>query len=143
MRGSMAAKVFVNVMDEWAQYRYGVASFEEATEAQQAELLKRYRVGTFVYPAKPKAEQWTGLDEREIGERNDASRWALQRIGIFLASYAGILAMKSKPVAPLEVAGFLWLFSVLARTLPQARVLWTEPDPRAVAGEMEMVEREA
>ena len=60
MRGSMAGKVFVNGLDEWARYRYGVASFEEASEAQQAELLKRYRVGPFVVPAKPEAEQWIG-----------------------------------------------------------------------------------
>ena len=143
MRGSMAAKMFVNGLDEWARYRYGVASFEEASEAQQAELLRRYRVGTFVVPVKPESEQWTGLDEREIGERDDASRWALQRIAGLLAVYAGILAVKPKPITPMEVAGFLWSFSVLARTLPQARVLWTESDPRAVTGEMEMVEREA
>jgi hypothetical protein len=143
MRGSMAGKIFVNGLDEWARYRYGVASFEEASEAQQAELLKRYRVGTFVVPAKPKGEQWTGLDEREIGERDDASRWALQRLAGLLAFYAATLAVKPKPIAPLVVAGFLWSFSLLARTLPQARVLWTERDPRAGVGEMEMVEREA
>jgi hypothetical protein len=141
MRGSMAGKMFVNGLDEWARYRYGVASFEEASEAQQAELLKRYRVGTFMVPEKPDGERWTGLDEREIGERNDASRWALQRIAGLLAIYAGILAVK--PIAPLVVAGFLWSFSLLARTLPQARVLWTERDPRGMTGEMEMVEREA
>jgi hypothetical protein len=143
MRGSMAGKVFVNGLDEWARYRYDVASFEEASEAQQTELLRRYRVGTFMVPAKPKADQGTGLDEREIGERNDASRWALQQIAVFLGSYAAVLAVKEKPIAPLEVSGFLWSFSLLARTLPQARVLWTEPDPRVMAGEMEMVEREA
>jgi hypothetical protein len=143
MRGSMGAKVFVNGLDEWARYRYGVASFEEASEAQQAELLKRYRVGTFVVPAKPEAEQWTGLDEREIGERDDASRWALQRLAGLLAFYAAVLAVKPKPIAPIEVSGFLWSFALLAQTLPQARVLWTERDPRAVTGELEMVEREA
>jgi hypothetical protein len=139
----MAGKMFVNGLDEWALYRYDVASFEEASEAQQTELLRRYRVGTFMVPAKPKADQGTGLDEREIGERNDASRWALQQIAVFLGSYAAVLAVKEKPIAPLEVSGFLWSFSLLARTLPQARVLWTEPDPRVMAGEMEMVEREA
>ena len=142
MRGSMAGKVLVNGLDEWARYRYGVASFEEASEEQQAELLKRYRVGTFAVPAKPKSEQWTGLDEREIGERNDASRWALQRLAGLLAFYATALAVK-KPISPIEASGFLWSFALLAQTLPQARVLWTEPDPRAMTGEMEMVEREA
>ena len=140
MPGSMAGKILVNGLDGWAHYRFGVASFEEASEAQQAELLKRYRVGTFAVPAKPDGEGGTGLDEREIRERDDASRWALQRIAGLLAIYAGILAVK--PIAPLVVAGFLWSFSLLARTLPQARVLWTERDPRAMTGEMEMVARE-
>jgi hypothetical protein len=142
MRGNMAGKMLVNGLDEWARYRYGVASFEEASEAQQAELLKRYRVGTFVVPVKPKAEQWTGLDEREIGERDDASRWALQTIAGILAFYAAVLSVQ-RSILPIEAAGFLWSFSLLARTLPQARVLWTERDPRVVTGEMEMVEREA
>jgi hypothetical protein len=53
------------------------------------------------------------------------------------------LAVRQKPIAPLEVAGFLWSFSMLARTLPQARALWSETDPREMTGEMEMVEREA
>ena len=141
MRGSMAGKMFVNGLDEWARYRYGVASFEEASEAQQAELLKRYRVGTFAVSAKPEGERWTGLDEREIRERNDASRWALQWIAGFLAIYAGVLSAKT--ISPIVVSGFFWSFALLARTLPQARVLWTERDPRVVAGEMEMVEREA
>lgn len=107
MSGGMTGKVFVNGLDEWARYRYGVGSFEEANETQQAELLKRYRVGTFVVPAKPEAERWPGLDEREIGERDNASRWALQRLAGILALYAGILAVE-KPISPIEVSGFLW-----------------------------------
>jgi hypothetical protein len=139
MRGPMAGKMFVNGLDEWARYRYGVASFEEASEAQQAELLNRYRVGTFVVPTKPKP--WTGLDEREIGERDGASRWALQCMTGILAYFAAVLAVQ-KPLSPIEVSGFLWSFALLAQTLPQARVLWTERDPRVMTGEMEMVERE-
>jgi hypothetical protein len=142
LRPSPKGMVLVNGLDEWARYRYGVGSFEDANEEQQADLLKRYRVGTFAVPTKPKAEQWTGLDEREIGERDDASRWALQRIAGILAFYAAVLAVQ-KPISPMEVSGFLWSFALLAQTLPQARVLWTERDPRAMASEMEMVKREA
>jgi hypothetical protein len=45
LRASTGSKVFVNGLDEWARYRYDVASFDEASDAQQTELLKRYRVG--------------------------------------------------------------------------------------------------
>ena len=47
-----------------------------------------------------------GLDEREIEERNDASRWALQRIAGLLAIYAGLLVAQ-KTISSLEVTGFL------------------------------------
>jgi hypothetical protein len=141
MRGSMAAKMFVNGLDEWARYRYGVASFEEASEAQQAELLKRYRVGTFMVPAKP--NPWNGLDEREVGERDGASRWALQRLGFILATFAGTLSVQRVPLPQITAGGFLWSFCLLAVTLPQARVLWTEADPRDLSGEMELVAERA
>jgi hypothetical protein len=133
--------VFVNGLDEWARYRFDVASFDDASEEQQTELLRRYQVGTRVFPAKPKP--WTGLDEREIGERDGASRWALLRIGVLLASYAGTVAVQRQPLSQMEASGFLWGFALLAQTLPQARVLWTERDPREVSGEMELVEGEA
>jgi hypothetical protein len=137
MRAGAKGMVLVNGLDEWARYRFGVASFEEASEEQRAELLKRYRVGTFAVPIKP--TPWTELDEREIGERDDASRWALQRIVYFLALYAGLVAVQSKPLTQIEAAGFLWSFSLLAQTLPQARVLWMEGDPRELSGGIELV----
>lgn len=127
-RPVVRGRVMVNGLDEWARYRFGAANFEEATEKQQTELLRRYRVGTFLVPAK--AKPWVGLDEREIGERDNSSRWALQRIATLLAMYAGIFAVKPKPLEQMEMAGFLWSFFLLAITLPQARILWTEPDPR-------------
>jgi hypothetical protein len=114
---------YANGLDEWAQHFYGVASFDEANEEQQADLLRRYRVGTYVFPAKVKP--WTGLDEREIGERDGASRWALQRIGLLPATYAGTLAVQRQPLTQMEASGYLWGFSLLARTLPQARGRWS------------------
>lgn len=68
-------------------------------------------------------------------------RWALQRIGGLLAMYAGFMAVQREPMPQAVVSGFLWGFSLPAWTLPQARVLWTERDPREVNGEMELVER--
>jgi hypothetical protein len=40
----------------------------------------------------------------------------------------------------MEIAVELWLFCQLARTLPKARVLWTERDPREMVGELEVVD---
>ncbi len=64
------ARMIVNGLDEWASYRYGAPAFDEATEEQQAELLRSYRVGNFAVPATA----YTGevLDERELRE------WAVQ-----------------------------------------------------------------
>ena len=126
-------KVLVKGLDEWAQHFYGVASFEEANEEQKADLLRRYRVGTYVFPAK--AKPWTPLDEREMGERDSASRWALQRIGALLTAYLVTTAVQREPFQQTEAAAMLWFFLVLVRTLPQARVLWTEHDPREMSEE--------
>ncbi len=43
----------------------------------------------------------------------------------------------------MEIVANFWILSLLAQTLPQARVLWTEPDPREWSGEMEVVEGQA
>jgi hypothetical protein len=119
---AFGSRVVVGSLDEWARYRFGVADFAEATQEQQAELLSQYRVGNYLVPAKPL------LDERERVERDSACRWALDRIAFWLACYAGVVVMW-KGVQPLEFSAVLWGFALVASTLPQARVLWTEPDP--------------
>ncbi|HEX3967619.1 MAG TPA: hypothetical protein VHW70_06610 [Edaphobacter sp.] len=134
-------KVLVNGLDEWAQHFYDVASFEEANDEQKADLLRRYRVGTYMFPAK--AKPWVPLDEREIAERDSASRWALQRIAVLLAVYMGTTAADREPLQQMAAAAMLWGFLVLAITLPQARVLWTEHDPREVGEESGLLASEA
>lgn len=133
--GNPPDRVFVNGLDEWARYRYAAPSFDEATEAQKTELLKTYRVGTFVVPGKPY------LDEREMRERDGAVRWSVQWVGLFLAAQAGGYASSHHVIGGMEVAADLWTILLLLHTLPQARVLWTERDPREITGEMELVER--
>lgn len=117
-------KVIVGGLDEWARYRYGVACFEDASEEQKAYLLRTYRVGNYLVPGKP----W--LDERERAERDSVSRWALGQVAFYLAIYAGIVIGSRSTLTPIEVGGYLWSFNLMARTLPQARVLWREDDPR-------------
>ena len=64
-------------------------------------------------------------------------------LGFLLTSYAGAVAVQRQPLSRWKRCGFLWGFALLAQTLPQARVLWTERDPREVSGEIGMVERKA
>ncbi len=119
--------VVVGSLDEWARYRYGVADFEAANDEQQTELLSNYRVGNRLVPSKTLED--CSLDERERQERDSICRWALNRVAFCLACFAGVSA-NWKHIEPFEISAFFLLFCVLATTLPQARVLWTEPAPR-------------
>jgi hypothetical protein len=133
--------VWVNGLDGWARYKFGAPSFDEATEAQRTELLRTYRFGTFRMPTKPYMDE--SLDERELKERDGAARWAMRWVGTLMACASGTYANAHHPVNGMEVAAELWTLLVLLITLPQARVLWTEHDPREMSGEMELVGREA
>lgn len=124
--------VILGSLDDWARYKYGVAGFEAASAGQQEELLKSYRVGNYLLPAKPGYD--SRLDERERAERDSTSRWALRYVSYFLALMTGSTAIQRFAWSPFEVAAMLWTFFVLTITLPQARVLWTEPDPRDAGG---------
>ncbi len=130
----------VGSLDEWARYRYGVAGFEEASQEQQTELLRKYRVGNYL--VTPKLVDDPMLDERERAERDRISRWAFRQVGWCLAIYAGVTASAKHPFPPMVTASYLWSFCILARTLPQAYVPWTEPDPRD-RGELRLAEGEA
>jgi hypothetical protein len=131
---NMRKYTVVGNLDEWARYRYGAPSFEQSTEEQQKELLRIYRVGNYSVPVKrtpdglAAPESWK-LDEREVAERDRIGHWALNRIGFFLAIMAGSIMAEKLPWTPSDVSTYLWSFALLAWTLPQARVLWTEPDP--------------
>jgi hypothetical protein len=134
--------IFVEGLDEWAQYHYGVSNFEAASPAQQDELLSRFKMGKRLFPAKPDTADAPWLDEREKKERDSAERWSMKVVMGILASYAGIYTSRSlrrKVVEPLEVAFEFFMFAVLLWTLPRARVLWTEPDPREFGDEMALV----
>jgi hypothetical protein len=140
----MGEMVFVNGLDQWAQYFYGVADFDSASETQKDELLLRYRVGARLFPRKRGENEAPWLDEREMKQRDSAERWTL-KIGItLLCSYAGIYiarASDQRMIKPLDVAFEFFMFAVMMMTLPKARVLWTESDPREGDGEMLLVER--
>jgi hypothetical protein len=145
----MGEMVLVNGLDQWAQYFYGVADFDSASEAQKDDLLLRYRVGARLFPRKRGENEVPWLDERELKQRDSAERWTLKTGITLLGAYAGTYiarAADQRTVRPLDVAFEFWTFAVLMMTLPKARVLWTESDPREGDGEMWLVggsEREA
>jgi hypothetical protein len=98
-------------------------------------------VGNFAVPVKANAGEV--LDERELRERDKAVRWSMRWVGTFLACAAGRYSATKHPLSGMEVAADFCLILVLLWTLPQARMLWTEDDPREIGGEMELVGREA
>jgi hypothetical protein len=135
--------ILVNGLDAWARYKFGAPSFDEASEPQKEELLRNYRFGNFYMPMRWPQMDDSNLDERELRERDGAARWAMRWVGMFMACAVGTYANARRPVDGMEVAAELLSLLVLLWTLPQARVLWTEPDPREMSGEMELVGREA
>jgi hypothetical protein len=138
----MGEMVRVDGLDQWAQYFYGVADFDSASETQKDDLLLRYRVGARLFPKRRGQNEAPWLDEREMKQRDSAERWTLKTGMTLLCYYTGIYifrAAKQRTVQPLDVAFELWMLAVLMMTLPKARVLWTEKDPRDDDGEMWVV----
>lgn len=134
--------VRVTGLDERARYKFGVESFEAASEEQKSDLLNTHKVGTYWMPKDRDKTPW--LDERELRERDNAERWALQQVVKFLGLYTGIwfsdMARHGGKLDGGTVVFYLMFGTLLAQTLPKARILWTEPDPRELSGEMALVE---
>jgi len=140
-----AEMLMVGSLDEWARYRYGTTGFEESSAQQQEDLLKRYRVGTYLMPRSGSREHRPWLpDEREAGERDRASRRTLVLLGTYLTSMAGIYSIHPDRLTKTQdVVALLLQLIVMAITLPKAIVLWEEPDPREESGEMELIDKKA
>ncbi len=66
----------------------------------------------------------------------------MKLVGFFLAGMAVKYSAMRHPVAGMEVAADFWGVLVLVVTLPQARMLWREDDPREIGGELELFGRE-
>jgi hypothetical protein len=140
----MGEVVWVEGLDQWARYFYDAPSFDAANPAQQDELLSRFKAGKRLFAAKRTETDTPWLDEREVKERDSAERWTARQVLWLLSLSAGIYtsrAINQRPAHPLEVATWFVLCCVALQTLPRARVLWTEPDPRNVSGEISLVEQ--
>ena len=80
---------------------------------------------------------WSSLDERERGQR-DMAHYTAYRIlrwsfGLFVLGYFGVSAFAPAWLAD-KTLFLLWLFLLYVLSLPQAVVLWTEPE--GPAGEL-------
>jgi hypothetical protein len=140
-----AQMLMVGSLDEWARYKYGTTGFEGSSAEQQEDLLKKYRVGTYLMPRSGSREHRPWLpDEREAGERDRASRRTLVLLGTYMTSMAGVYSNHSDGLTKAQdVVALLLQLVVMAITLPKAIVLWEEPDPREISGEMELIEKKA
>ena len=129
----------VTSLDDRAMVEYGV-EFEQLGEAQQKDLLRRYRVGTYLLDYFP--DEREGAQERESQMRAYAMlRWLLPIVAAVYAAGWWLLPGGKIRVGwtngPVVVT---WLF-LLVLALPQMIWMWTEPDevgePRVVAMERE------
>lgn len=91
-------------------------------------------MGTFIVPVKkPEGVARSERSEQAQRDRAEANRWAPQQLGYFPAFIAGGYlrqAARHETVDPREVVMALLLVTLLAWTLPGARMLWTEADLR-------------
>jgi hypothetical protein len=78
-------------------------------------------------------------DERECIQRDQASCVTLRFLSIILAYNAVSVGMNGKSWNPPTEVAFILSYLVIARTGPQARILWSEPDPRDASGEIGLV----
>jgi hypothetical protein len=129
----------VSSLDDRAMVEYGV-EFEQLGEAQQKDLLRRYRVGTYLLDYFP--------DEREGAQERESQMQAYAMLRWLLPMVAAVYAVGwwLLPEGKIRVGWtngpvvMTWLF-LLVLALPQMIWMWTEPDevgePRVVAMERE------
>jgi hypothetical protein len=131
----------VSSLDDRAMLEHGV-EFERLSEMEQREILRRYRVGTYLMNYFP--------DEREAVEERDSQvrayallRWllpviaAIYAVGWWLVPAGRVrVGWTNGPV----VVG--WLF-LLVLALPQMIWMWTEPDAVGESQVVSVAEREA
>jgi hypothetical protein len=126
----------VKSLDDRAQVRHGV-NFDELSEAEQKEILQRYRVWGYV------VDPDRNPDERRIALRLHANEAAFRFLRVALPIFAAAYWMvylwapsgKWRETLTDSPVLIMWLV-VFVLNLPTVIELWTEPDeagePRAV-----------
>jgi hypothetical protein len=129
----------VSSLDDRSVMEYGI-EFEKLGEAQQKEILRRYRVGTYLWNYFP--DELEEAREREsYGRAYEVLRWllpllaAVYWVGWRLLPEGGLRAgWTDGPVV------LTWVL-LLVLALPQLIRMWMEPDD--LVSEPKIVEREA
>ncbi len=134
LRGRPGRFVMLGSLDDRAEYRYG-AKFDDLAEAEQQELLMKYRVGNYLFPAE--ASKAPGmqkappiLDEREQREKERANSITLKVMTgwlFYLAANYG--TGHSKAMSGADIASLLLTFGFFATNGPKIYILWNEPSP--------------
>lgn len=130
--------VVLSSLDDWARHNYG-AALADLPEEQQQDVLRRYRVGRYYFPAD-KSRSPERLDEREMMIRDRASASTLRWVGFWCAVCAASFAGHNfARLEPADVITDLFNIAFMAVAGPATVILWTEPDPRD-SGELSLVE---
>ena len=119
-------RVRVSSLDELADWEYGV-EFDTLTEAQRRDVLRRFRVGTYLLSYLPDE-----LDKAREAEANLRAYRILRRtlLPLALVYWLGWLSI---PTGRLRAAWtdapalFAWA-AILVLALPHIIRMWTEPD---------------
>jgi hypothetical protein len=134
-------------LNDFSLHFYG-EPFAQLLEEQQAEVCRLERsnpLGTWVRRVDSRFP--TVQDERMRHEDDRVRAQAQRLMAWILLGSAGTWSLAdvliSRPVSHALLTTWMWTMAALGFTLRQAIVLWTEDDPIAVNGELELVEREA
>jgi hypothetical protein len=134
-------------LNDFSLHFYG-EPFAQLSEEQQAEVCRLERsspLGTWV---KRGDSRFPTVQDERMRHEDDRLRAQVQRMMAWiLLGSAGLWSLAdivtTRLVSGELLVTWVWTLAALGFTLRQAIVLWTEDDPIAVNGELELVEREA
>ena len=136
----LARRGFLYGLEGFAWNEYGMR-FRDLNDEQRLAVEKMQR-------ACPQGKWMTGMerkliDDERMRHENDHVRATVQRTMSFVIGCSAMAwswaAVSGWKVDAEVIAAWAWTVFALAITLRQAWVLWTEPDPREMAGEMELL----
>jgi len=137
----LARSGFAVGLDGFAWYEYGMR-FRKLTAEQKTEIEELHR-------ANPRGKWMRNretvlFDDERMRREDDSTRAKAQKLTsgvLFSSAFVFTCALAGeKTISRATVISALWTLAALVWTLRQAIPLWTEDDPRAVAGEMGLVE---
>jgi hypothetical protein len=116
--------VMLGGLEDRARYHHG-EPFDALTEQQQKEIIDRYRVGNYMYPA---ADGKDRLDGAELVEWGRASSIALGRVSGLCSALAGVYGFATLRVGPEDLTAIFLTLGFFGMTGAKANVLWNETD---------------